>query len=194
MSPDFYTYLILPLLIFIARIADVSIGTLRIIFISKGKKFLAPLLGFFEVMIWILAITRIMENLNNPICYLAYGLGFATGNWVGLKLEEKLAIGILLIRVITAKDVKELVLTLNKLNYGATCVEGKGSREDVNIVFTVVQRNDLPEVVSIIKDFDNSAFYTVEDIKYVNQEGIFPKKVSQLDKTMNTLKRWRLGR
>ncbi len=91
---DWFNYLVLPAAIFLARICDVTIGTLRIIFVSKGNKLIAPVLGFFEVLIWIIAITRIIENLNNPFCYVAYAAGFATGNYIGLRVEEKLAVGI----------------------------------------------------------------------------------------------------
>ena len=104
---DIHIYIILPLLIFLARICDVTLGTIRIIAVSKGLKRLAPFLGFFEVFIWILAISRIMQNLNNPICYIAYAGGFAAGNYVGMKVEEKVALGIILIRVITYKEATD---------------------------------------------------------------------------------------
>ncbi len=78
-SSDLFSYAILPLLIFLARICDVSIGTLRIIFVSKGVKKVAPVLGFFEVLIWIIAISKIMQNLDNYVNYIAYAAGFATG-------------------------------------------------------------------------------------------------------------------
>ena len=79
-----FTYFVLPFLIFIARICDVSIGTIRIVMVAKGQKIIAPILGFFEVLIWLLAISRIFENLDNWVCYFAYGAGFATGNYVGM--------------------------------------------------------------------------------------------------------------
>ena len=91
---DTFTYVILPLLIFLARIADVSIGTIRIVMVAKGQKMIAPILGFFEVLIWLLAISKIMQNLDNWVCYVAYGAGFATGNYIGMIIEEKLAMGI----------------------------------------------------------------------------------------------------
>ena len=78
-----FAWVILPLLIFLARVADVSMGTLRIIFVSKGLKYLAPIIGFFEVIIWLLAIRIIMQNLSNFMCYIAYGAGFAMGNYAG---------------------------------------------------------------------------------------------------------------
>ena len=90
---EIFTFIILPILIFIARVCDVSIGTMRIIFISRGAKILAPLLGFFEILIWLVAIGKVMQNLDNIACYVAYAGGFATGNFVGIRIEEKLAMG-----------------------------------------------------------------------------------------------------
>ena len=105
---EMYMYFVLPFLIFLARICDVTIGTIRIILVSKGRKNMAPFLGFFEVFIWILAISRIMQNLNNPICYIAYAGGFAAGNYIGMMVEEKIALGVILIRIITHKEATYL--------------------------------------------------------------------------------------
>ena len=96
----FFTFVVLPALIFIARVCDVTIGTLRIISVSRGYKFLAPVFGFFEVLIWIVVIGKVMQNLGNVFCYIGYAGGFATGNLVGIIIEERLAMGILLIRII----------------------------------------------------------------------------------------------
>ena len=93
-NSNFYAWLLLPFLIFMARIADVSIGTVRLIFVSRGFKYLAPIVGFFEVHIWLLAIGQIMKNLSNPICYLGYAGGFAMGNYVGMHIAEKLSLGV----------------------------------------------------------------------------------------------------
>jgi uncharacterized protein YebE (UPF0316 family) len=83
---------------------DVSLGTLRIIFVSRGKKSVAPFLGFFEVFIWLVVITNIMAHADNLVCYIAYAAGFATGNYVGIRLEEKLAIGMLSVRIFVPDD------------------------------------------------------------------------------------------
>jgi len=85
-----FSYVVLPLLIFFARIADVSLGTIRIIFISKGFKLLSFIVGFFEVLIWLLAINQIWSDFSNPLLLLAYEAGFATGNYVGIYLDEKI--------------------------------------------------------------------------------------------------------
>lgn len=95
-----FTWIVLPLLIFIARVVDVSIGTLRIVFIARGERLVAPILGFLEILIWLLAIGQIFKHLNNIGCYLAYAGGFAMGNYIGMVIEHKLAIGVQVIRII----------------------------------------------------------------------------------------------
>ncbi|HEV57052.1 MAG TPA: hypothetical protein ENN87_06090, partial [Phycisphaerales bacterium] len=92
---------LLPVAIFVARICDVSVGTLRIIAVARGRRVAAAILGFFEVLIWITVISHVMQNLTNPWCYVAYAAGFATGNYVGIRIEQMLAMGQLVVRVIT---------------------------------------------------------------------------------------------
>jgi uncharacterized protein YebE (UPF0316 family) len=191
---DFFSYILMPILIFLARICDVSIGTMRIIYVSKGKRNIAPILGFFEVLIWITAISKIMQNLDNYINYIAYAAGFATGNFVGMIIEEKLAMGIMMIRVFAHDRGDELVQTLNVSGYGATSVEAHGAREKVNLIYTIVQRNELANVLDVITKFNPKAFYTIEDVKAVN-EGIFaPKKPNSIFPFNNVLRQWRKGK
>jgi uncharacterized protein YebE (UPF0316 family) len=167
-----FSWVILPLLIFLARISDQTIGTMRLIFLSKGQKFLAPFLGFFEVIIWLLAVGQIMKHLDNVLAYVAYGGGFAMGNYIGMVIEEKLSIGNVLIRIIPKKDTKELVNYLRENDFGVTSVNAEGSKGKVDIVFTIIKRKDIAHVVSIINTFNPNAFYTIEDVKAIN-EGIF---------------------
>jgi uncharacterized protein YebE (UPF0316 family) len=191
---DLFSYVLMPLLIFLARICDVSIGTLRIIFVSKGKRNIAPILGFFEVLIWITAISKIMQNLDNYVNYIAYAAGFATGNFVGMIIEEKLAMGIQMIRVFAHERGSELVQTLNISGYGATVIEAHGARDKVSLIYTIVQRNELASVLEVIHNFNPKAFYTVEDIKAVN-EGIFaPKKPNSIFPFSNVIRQWRKGK
>jgi uncharacterized protein YebE (UPF0316 family) len=191
---DIFSYGIMPLLIFLARICDVSIGTMRIIFVSKGKKNIAPILGFFEVLIWIIAISKIMQNLDNYVNYIAYAAGFATGNLVGMIIEEKLAVGIQMIRVFTNQNGLDLVRNLNESGYGATSVEAHGAKEKVHLIYTIVQRNELKNVLEIIDRFNPKAFYTIEDVKAAN-EGIFsPRKQNTVFPFSNILREWRKGK
>jgi uncharacterized protein YebE (UPF0316 family) len=189
-----FSYVIMPLLIFLARICDQSIGTMRIIFVSKGKRNIAPLLGFFEVLIWITAISKIMQNLDNYMNYIAYAAGFATGNLVGMIIEEKLAMGIQMIRVFANERGNELVQMLNSNGYGATSVEAHGARDKVHLVYTIVQRNELGQVIDLINTFNPKAFYTIEDVRAAN-EGIFtPQKQNALTNISSILRNWRKGK
>jgi len=166
---DMYALIGLPLLIFFARVCDVSLGTIRIIFISKGIKYLAPLVGFFEILIWLLAISQIMQNLSNPLYYLFYAGGFATGNFVGIVIDEKLSIGTVGVRIITRQDAKDLVIALKKTNFGITVVDAEGSKGPVKIIFTVVKRQDMSEIINLVKKYNSKAFYSIEDIRYVSE-------------------------
>jgi len=173
-TPELLTYVILPILIFLARICDVSLGTIRVIFISKGIRYLAPIIGFFEVIIWLLAIGQIMNNLTNFVAYIAYGAGFAAGTYIGMVIEEKISLGLVSVRIITKKDPGELIQYLRLNNYGVTSLDGEGGTGKVKMVFTIIKRQDLPHVVEIIKQFHPNAFYSVDDVKSVG-EGIFPE-------------------
>lgn len=170
---ELFRWLLLPLLIFLARVVDVSMQTVRIVFVSRGNRILAPLLGFFEVMIWLAAIGQIMRNLDNVLCYVAYGGGFAAGTYIGMLIEEKLAIGTCLVRVITQKDAGALIEALRRADYGVTHVAAEGVRGKVSIVYSVVRRSCIPDVVRIIEEFNPRAFYTIETVRSV-REGVFP--------------------
>lgn len=169
---DIFSWVILPLLIFASRIVDVTIGTIRIIFVSRGKKNLAPLLGFFEVLVWITAISQIMKHLDNVACYFAYAGGFAAGTFIGMILEEKLAIGMLVVRVILVKDDCQLRERLYNAGFGVTVVDAQGANGEVKIVYTIIKRKDLNEVLDIITKCNSKAFYSIEDARTVNQ-GVF---------------------
>ncbi len=189
-----FSYILMPILIFLARICDVSIGTMRIIFVSKGKRNIAPILGFFEVLIWITAISKIMENLDHYINFIAYAAGFATGNFVGMIIEEKLAMGILMVRVFAYEKGNEMVQNLNEQGFGATVVEAHGAREKIDLIYSIVKRNELSHVLSIITNLNPKAFYTIEDVKSVN-EGIFtPKKPNSIFPFSYVLRNWRGGK
>ena len=169
-NSDLFSYLILPVLIILARIVDVSLGTLKIIFIAKGYKYLAPFLGFFEVLVWLLAITRIFQNLDNWVCYVAYALGFALGSFIGMKIEEKLALGVQLIRIITRKEASTLTKVLREGGYGVTSIKAEGSSGKVGILYSIVNRKSIQDVVQVIQRHNPNAFYTIEDIRFVSQQ------------------------
>lgn len=164
------TWVIIPLLIFLARIIDVSLGTIRFIFISRGFKFMAPLIGFFEVLVWVVAIGQIMKNLSNPMCYIAYAAGFSTGTYVGIAIAQKLSLGVVMIRIITNREAPMLVDALRSANHRVTTIDGDGRDGPVKLIFTIVQRKNAMRVINTIKRFNPKAFYTIEEIGYVDKE------------------------
>ena len=174
-SPVVFSYVIIPLLIFSARVCDMSLDTIRVIFMSKGIQYLPAIIGFFEVIIWLVAIGQVMNNLTNAICYIAYGAGFATGTFLGMAIEEKLSLGLTSIRIITKEDPFELMKFLRSHNYGVTSIDGEGSTGKVKMVITIMKRQDLTHVIGIIKNFHPNAFYSIEEVKSV-AEGVFPKQ------------------
>jgi uncharacterized protein YebE (UPF0316 family) len=171
-SENLLNYVLMPLLIFVARIGDVSINTLRIMFMMNGKKNIVPILGFFEAMIWLLAIGQIFQNVDNPLSYIAYAGGFATGTYVGMTLEEKLAIGRVLVRVITPEPHPDLLEFMKIRNYRFTNVGGEGRFGKVNLLFTVMKRDSLQEFISKVKEVDEKAFYTIESVKRVSEDDL----------------------
>lgn len=165
---------LLLVLIFCARILDVSVGTLRIIFLARGLKYWAAILGFAESLIWILAISKVMQNLGDWQTYVAFALGFSAGNFIGVVLEERIAIGNLLIRIITKKEADELVHALWDAGYGITSVDARGETGPVKVIFSVTKRKKLPAILALIKQYNPNAFYTIEDMRFVNSSFFFP--------------------
>ncbi|MBW8325958.1 MAG: DUF2179 domain-containing protein [Prolixibacteraceae bacterium] len=182
---DLFTYGLLPLLIFLARISDVTIGTIRIVMVAKGQKMIAPILGFFEVLIWLIAISKIIQNLDNWVCYVAYGAGFATGNYIGMIIEEKLAVGIIQLQIITRVDAHKLIEKLKADGYGITHQEAHGAVEEVSIIYSIIKRTELPHVVDIIRTYNPNAFYSIADVKFVNK-GLYTQ--------VNPMQYWRKGK
>ncbi len=176
-SFDYYSWITLPLIIFFSRVCDVSLGTIRHVFISKGFRTLVPVLGFFEVLIWIIVVAQVMKNLNNVACYLAWASGFATGTYVGLRIEERLALGLQVIRIITNQNCDELIVALKNDNHGITIVEAQGAVGPVKMIFTIIKRKNVQTVVKLIREFNPTAFYSIEDIKNANQ-GVFTEAPS----------------
>ncbi len=167
-----FTLYLLPIFIFIARIFDVSLGTLRIIFVSRGMRYLAPIVGFLEVLIWLIVIGYVMSNLTNPINYIAYAAGFAAGNFVGIYLENKLALGFRLLRIITGDREKELIQILRKEGYRVTHIRAHDNQGEVEVIYIPLLRKNLEKVISIVKSYDPTAMFTVTDSYFIGEESI----------------------
>ena len=169
---EIFDYFIMPFVIFCARVTDVSINTLRIMFVMNGKKNIAPILGFFESLIWLLAIGQIFQNVNNPMSYVGYAGGFAMGTYVGMTIEEKLALGRVLVRVITPEPLPELIDYMKERNFRFTNVGGEGRYGKVNLLFTVMKREALKEYIEKIKSINDKAFYTIESVRRISEDDL----------------------
>jgi len=172
---EIFKWVVLPLLIFLARIIDQILGTIRIVFISRGDKWISPILGFIEIIIWVIVIRQILHNLSNVVGYIAYAGGFATGNFIGLILEERIALGKRVVQIITQKEASKLIKFLNRKGYGVTNIPAQGARGNVNVIYTIINRSDLDRVIGLVERINPGAFYSVQNVLSV-KEGIFPTR------------------
>lgn len=145
----------------------------------NGARKLAPVVGFFEALIWLIAIGQIMQNLTNVYSYLAYAAGFATGTYVGMYIEEKIAIGRMIVRIITRSSTDEFTEWLRVKGYRFNTVNAEDNEGDTNILFTVVKRTHLESLLSAIRYFQPEAFYTVEGVKRVSDDEMHVRKGSK---------------
>jgi uncharacterized protein YebE (UPF0316 family) len=173
-SDEVFSFLLLPVLIFFARICDVSINTIRIIYMLGGRRYTSTILGFFESFIWLMAIRQIFQHLDNWLCYIAYPAGFAAGIFVGMKIEERIAYGKVIVRIITRKDVTDLLAFLTKQEFRYTRVNAEGANGHENLVFTVLKRERLDDLITELKQMIPTAFYTVEPVKAAGETGAIP--------------------
>lgn len=160
-----FAWVVLPLAIFVARAFDMTLSTLRILFISQGRTKLAPFIGFFEALIWVLVMSQVLRNIANPMNAVAYAAGFALGNLVGLRLEERLAMGMRILRIILPPDADELVADLRDQGLGVTVVDGEGWKGPVKILFTLVRRRDVAKALEIVRRHHAGAFFSIEDVR-----------------------------
>lgn len=159
---------LIPVLIFSGRILDVSLGTLRMLMVISGHRRASALLGFFEVLIWVIAVGAAVKNLDHPASVLAFAGGFATGTLVGMTIEHKLAIGFRVVRVINPDPTLHLAGGLRAAGYTATRIEGHGREGPVEIVFLTVRRRTVPELLKRIGELSPEAFVSVERAERVS--------------------------
>ena len=179
MSADWFNWFLMPLMIFFARVFDVSFGTLRVIFISQGFKKIATIVGFFEVLVWILVARQVITNLENFLWIVAYAAGYACGTYAGIVMCEKLSIGTVAIRVILKSKSNEIIDEIRDAGFGVTVLEGRGAKTKSSVILSIVDLKDVPEVMRIVKSYNPRAFYTVESVRDV-REGTFRRHVNTL--------------
>ncbi len=165
--PGLMEWVVIPVLIFVARLIDVSLATLRHILVNKGQRNVVPFLAFVEVSIWLLAISQVMQNLSNIACFLGWAAGFSLGTYVGMIIEEKLALGYQLVRVITSGDASSIIQNVSKKRYGITTMKALGSRGGVEVLLIVSERKRLKALLDLLRSLDPKPFYTIEDVRSV---------------------------
>jgi uncharacterized protein YebE (UPF0316 family) len=159
----------LPLVIFVMRICDVSLDTLRMIFIVRGLRLLAAVIGFFAVLIWLVAISTVFQHVKDPLNMIAYAAGYATGNWVGAWLENRLAIGQQIVRIISDNADGDLAERLRAAGYGVTELEGHGRDAPVKICFVAIRRREVNALIRYATSMEPNVFVTVEDVRSANR-------------------------
>jgi uncharacterized protein YebE (UPF0316 family) len=165
-----------PLLIFCLRIVDVSLATIRVLLAVRGIRLVAPLIGFFEVLIWIFAVGTAIQHLESPLHLIGYAAGFSTGTLVGMSIEEKMAFGMATVRIVSQHGGVELAEALRERGFGVTEFAGQGREGRVEVVYAALRRRDLPQVFEEVRTWDPEAFVTVEEPRAIHRGFMFDKR------------------
>jgi uncharacterized protein YebE (UPF0316 family) len=161
--------LLMALAIFLLRIGDMSLDTIRMLFVIRGRKALAWGLGFGQSLLFVVAISSVLTNLNNPVTILAYAAGFATGNVVGMLIEERMAIGYLQFTIISSNRGAAIAEQLRKSGYAVTEIPARGRNGTVTMLQTNVKRKDMDNIETIVLEADPEAFITLDEVRPVRR-------------------------
>jgi len=154
-------------LIILARITDVSLGTIRTINVVQGRRALALVLGFFEVLIWVFVVSRVIQEIRQPVYAIAYATGFALGNWVGMTIEARLALGRQVVRIFSRQG-PEMAVALRESGLRVTQFDGYGRDGPVQQLFIEIVRRDAGKVVAQARALDPRCYYMVDDVRLVS--------------------------
>ncbi|MFW5653248.1 MAG: DUF2179 domain-containing protein [Planctomycetota bacterium] len=177
----------IPLIIFAARMLDVPLGTIRMIFVIGGSRVIASVLGFFEVIVWVVAVGSVITYLSNPIALIAYGAGFACGTLLGMTIEQRIGLGLRVVRVINSNREFRVSSALREKGYRVTELEGMGLKGPVEIAFLVIKRRELQRTLDLIQQVAPQAFVSVERADRAQGAGF-------ADGGSSSVSRWSLGR
>lgn len=155
------------LFIFAARCTDVSMATIRTIMVVRGQKLVAAAIGFVEIIIYVFAINKVLSGMDNLGNLMSYALGFATGNYIGIMIEEKMALGMIIAQVVTKKDAKEFADFLRTHDFGVTTSDGEGREGKLCILKIVLERKKLLKLQNCVYEYDKDAFTTVSDVRNI---------------------------
>lgn len=185
---DLFATLGVPLLIFLGRLTDVTLGTLRIILVGRGLRRVAPLVGFVEVLVWLVVLTTVVEQLDRPLNFIAYAAGFAAGTYAGMFVEGKIALGLVSVRVITDDDASDLLDRLRDAPFGVTDFAARGLQGRVRFILTILPRRDLPRLQEIVRRHHPHAFVSVSDVRAAT-EGFGVSRPHRLGRMLHLLRK-----
>jgi uncharacterized protein YebE (UPF0316 family) len=177
-SENVFSYVALPVIIFLARICEVSVNTIRLIYMLGGRRYTSTIMGFFEALIWLVAIRQIFQHLDNWVGYVAYPGGFAAGIFIGMIIEERIAYGKVIVRIITNRDVEMLIEYMHKEKFRYTLLDTKGQAGHGRLVFTVLPRERLDDLLKMLKNILPTAFYTIQNVKTAAESDFLPEERS----------------
>lgn len=156
-------------LIFLLRVTDMALDTLRVLMVMRGRKGIAWILGFFQSAIFILAISSVLTHLDNPLNVIGYAAGFATGNVVGMWIEERLAIGHVSITIVSSRRGAAIADHLRAEGFGVTEIPARGKDGMVSLLTCSVLRKNVADVRNLVNEIDAEAFITAEDVRPVRR-------------------------
>lgn len=165
-----------PLVVFSLRATDVTLATFRMRMIMRGHRFVAPLIGFFEILLWVTAIGIVVNYLDSPLHVIGYAAGFATGNFLGLIIEERLALGLATIRTVVRAGGAELATALRDAGFGVTEMPGRGRDGTVEVLYAVLPRRRIEECLRLVERGAPDSFVVVDEPRTVRRGWLFPAK------------------
>jgi Uncharacterized protein conserved in bacteria len=191
-DPVLVSGIVLPAVILIARIVETSLKTLRLVYVAKGLKYLAAVIGMGEVAVWLLSTGLVITNLTNILGILAYIVGYAAGTVLGMDIEDRLKFGHVIVRIITRSDTEGMMRELREKGFGITRMEGQGSYgSSVAVLLVLVPRHGLDDLVATLNSHYPEAIFSIEDIRSLKENAsIFfkPRKGGILDRMRDRMR------
>jgi uncharacterized protein YebE (UPF0316 family) len=164
-GPGFFEVITTSVLIILARIGDVTLGTIRTVAVINGRRWLSWVLGFFEVLLWIVVVSRVIQTIGeSPLYPIAYALGFATGNFIGITIENHVAYGEQVVRIFSRRGAAVAAI-LRERGFRVTEFDGRGRDGPVEMLFIETRRKSVPLALDVARDIDPDCFYVVDDVR-----------------------------
>ena len=165
-----------PLAIMALRATDVTMATTRMLLIVRGRRGIVPIIGFFEILIWVTAVGTVVQHLDSPLHVVGYASGFALGNYLGLLLEERMALGLATVRTMVKTGGPALAAELREQGFGVTEMEGRGKDGVVDVLYSVAPRRVVGRCVDLINARAPESFVVVDEPRAVHRGWQFPRR------------------